>query len=129
MIVADYPLLLLAMGAMVAAALAVDLLRQVFHRGQGEMAYGISELLLLDIFFFALFPSFLYGWMYPLVPFGGLRAGLFLGSFMVLLAVLPTLASFRLNAPSGQAAGLGHLFWLLVKYLLVYGLLTYIYQP
>lgn len=129
MIIADYPRLLLATGVMLAAALVVDLLRYVFHRGKGEMAYGISEILLLDIFFFALFPAFLYAWMYPLVPFSGLRAGLFLGSFMVLLAVLPTLASFRLNAPSGQAAGLGHLFWLLVKYLSVYGLLTYIYQP
>jgi hypothetical protein len=121
--------MLLAAGAMLGAAIVLDLLRPVLVREEGEQPLRPSDRLLVNILFFSLTPGMLYAWFYPLVPFSGVRAGFFLAIVLCLLGIAPTFAVYRLAIEERTAATLGHLFWLLLKYLVVYGLLTAIYQP
>lgn len=125
----DFPLLLGAILAMLAAAVVMDFVRDRVQGTEGTSALCTSDGLLVNLLFFALLPGTIYGWLYPLVPFTGLRAGLFLAALLFVLAVAPTLAAYRIKAPGGAEVTLGHLFWLFVKYLAVYGLLAYIYRP
>jgi hypothetical protein len=125
----DLPRLLWAMLAMLAAATLWDVVRAQLHRAPGEQALRVTDRLLVNLLFFVLTPGLLYAWFYPLVPFSGLRAGLFLALCLFLLGVSPTVATYRLQIPDRAAATLGHLFWLFLKYLLVYALMTQIYQP
>lgn len=125
----ELPLLLGAMLAMMAAAVLVDLVRDRVHGKAGTASPRMSDGLLVNLLFFTLLPGTIYGWLYPLVPFSGLRAGLFLALVLFLLAVAPTLAAYRIKAPGGAELTTGHLFWLFVKYLAVYGLLAHVYRP
>ena len=129
MALVDLPRLLWAMLLMAAAALAADLLQTVMFRGPGLRSVRFSDRLLVNLLFFVLLPGSIYAWFYPLVPFSGFRAGLFMALSFFLLALAPTFALFQLRTPDDQGAALGHLFWLLLKYLLVYGLLTHMYRP
>ena len=123
------PLLLLTMAAMFGMALLADVLRPLVIREEGEQPLGWSNRILVNVLFFALTPGMLYGWFYPLVPFSGYRAGLFLGFALFLLAVAPTFASYRLRVSHPSRATLGHLLWSLLKYLTVYALLAQLYRP
>jgi hypothetical protein len=121
--------MLVAMGAMLVAAVVLDLLRPLFIREKGEQDLRSSDRLLVNVLFFSLTPGMLYAWFYPLVPYSGFRAGLFLAVVFFLLGIAPTFAVYRLDTEERTAATLGNLFWLLLKYLVVYGLLATIYQP
>jgi len=123
------PRLLLTMAAMLVTALVLDVVRPFIIREPGEQTLRRADRLLVNLLSFVLIPGMLYAWFYPLVPFSGFRAGLFLGWCFFLLAVAPTFAVYRLGVPEGTRALLGHLFWLLLKYLLVYAVLAELYQP
>ena len=123
------PLLGLTVAAMFVAALGLDLLRPVVIREAGVQPLRFADRVLVNLLFFALAPGMLYSWFYPLVPFSGFRAGVFMALVFFLLAVAPTFATYRLEVAERSRATLGHLFWVLLKYLLVYGLLTGLYQP
>jgi hypothetical protein len=125
----DFSLLLGAMLAMMTAAVMIDFVRDRVHGKEGSASPRMSDSLLVNLLFFTLLPGTIYGWLFPLVPFSGLRAGLFLALLLFVLAVAPTLAAYRIKAPGGAEVTTGHLFWLFVKYLAVYGLLAYIYRP
>jgi hypothetical protein len=123
------PRLLLTMAAMLVIALVLDVIRPRVIQDPGEQTLRRSDRLLVNLLFFVLTPAVLYAWFYPLVPFSGYRAGLFLGWSFFLLAVAPSFAVYRLQVPDRTSSLLGHLFWLLLKYLLVYSVLTELYQP
>jgi hypothetical protein len=125
----DFTQLILAMLAMLAASTAADLLRGRILRQPGERSRQFSDHLLMNLLFFVMSPAMLYAWFYPVVPFSGYRAGLFLALAFFLLAVTPTFAAYRLQVSERSSALMGHLFWLLLKYLAVYGLLAGIYHP
>lgn len=125
----DLPLLISAMLAMLACAALADFARDRVHTRAGSASERFTDRLLVNVLFFALLPGTLYGWLYPLVPFSGWRAGGFLALFLYALAVAPTFAAFRLQTGGREPITAGHLFWLLVKYVGVYGLLTFIYNP
>jgi hypothetical protein len=125
----DLPRLLWAMLAMLAAATLWDIVHARLHHQPGEQTLRGPDRLLVNLLFFVLTPGLLYAWFYPLVPFSGFRAGLFLALCFFLLGVSPTVATYRLQIPDRAAATLGHLFWLFLKYLLVYASLTQLYQP
>ena len=122
-------LLALAVSTMFAAALAMDLLRPHVIREPGTQALRWADRLLVNLLFFSLSPGMLYAWFYPLVPFSGYRAGVFMALAFFLLAVAPTFAVYRLDVTERTRATLGHLFWILAKYLAVYGLLGGLYRP
>jgi len=128
-VIVHMPRILLTMAAMLVSALIIDVLRPLIIREPGEQTLRRTDRLLVNLLFFALIPGMLYAWFYPLVPFSGFRAGLFLGWCFFLLAVAPTFAVYRLDVPERTRALLGHLFWLLLKYLVVYSVLTQLYQP
>jgi hypothetical protein len=125
----DFTQLIMAMIAMLVAAMVADLMRGWLFKQPGEQSRQFSDLLLINLLFFVMAPAMLYAWFYPLVPFAGFRAGLFLALAFFLLAVAPTFAAYRLQVPERSPVLLGHLFWLLLKYLVVYGLLAEIYHP
>jgi len=125
----EFPLLLTAIAFMTIAALAVDLVRDLVFKTHAVSPARFSDRILVNLLFFAMLPATLYVWFYPLVPFSGVRVGIFLALLMFLLAIAPTFAVFHLHTPDQKPATLGHLFWLAIKYLLVYGTLTITYQP
>ena len=122
-------LLAVAVGAMFAAAFVMDLLRPLLIREPGTQALRWADRILVNLLFFSLAPGMLYAWFYPLVPFSGYRAGVFMALAFFLLAVAPTFAVYRLDVTERTRATLGHLFWILTKYLAVYGLLGGLYRP
>jgi hypothetical protein len=123
------PLLALAVAASLAAALAFDVLRPWIIREPGTQSLRWADLVLVNLLFFSLGPGMIYAWVYPLVPFSGWRAGVFMGVGLFLLAVAPTFAVYRLDVTDRTRATFGHLFWVLLKYLVVYALLAGVYQP
>jgi len=125
----DFPLLLGAMLATLTLAILADFARDRVHGKEGTSSPRMSDRLLVNLLFYPLLPGTIYGWLFPLVPFSGLRAGLFLGLLLFMLGVAPTLAAFQVRAPGDREMTTGHLFWLLVKYLAVYGALAFIYRP
>lgn len=125
----EFPLLLATIGLMLVTGLGVDLLRDLAFKAHRVAPARFSDRILVNLLFFAMLPATLYVWFYPLVPFTGVRVGLFLALAMFLLAIAPTFAVFHLHTPERTPATLGHLFWLALKYLLVYGVLTVSYQP
>ena len=125
----DLPLLALAVGASCATSVVFDLLRPVVIREPGTQSLRWSDLLLVNVLFFAMGPGMLYSWFYPLVPFSGFRAGVFMGVALFFLAVAPTFAVYRLDVASPTRATFGHLLWALLKYIVVYGILAGLYQP
>ena len=125
----DLPLLGLAVAAACAAAIVFDLVRPLAIREPGAQSLRWSDLLLVNVLFFGMGPGMLYSWFYPLVPFSGFRAGVFMGVALFFLAVAPTFAIYRLDVTSPTRATFGHLLWALLKYVVVYGILAGIYQP
>lgn len=125
----DLPLLAWAVVACLAVAVVADLLRPRVIREEGVQSLRFADVFLVNALFFALGPGMLYSWLYPLVPFSGMRAGVFMGVTLFFLAVAPTFAVYRLDVTERPRATLGHLFWTLVKYLAVYALLAGIYAP
>jgi hypothetical protein len=125
----DLPLLTGAMLAMLAAATAIDFLRDRALGRAGLASNRYADRLLVNVLFFAMMPATIYGWLFPLVPFSGWRAGGLLALFLFALGVAPTLSAYRVQDPGGAPVTMGHLFWLLLKYIAVYGLLTFIYNP
>lgn len=123
------PLLGLTVAAMFVLALGLDLLRPVLVREPGVQSLRFADRVLVNLLFFSLAPGMMYAWFYPLVPFSGFRAGVFMAVALFLLAVAPTFAVYRLDVTDRTRATLGHLFWILFKYLLVYGLLGGLYRP
>jgi len=99
----DFTQLILAMVAMLVAATAADLLRGWLFKQPGEQSRRVSDSLLVNLLFFVMAPAMLYAWFYPLVPFSGYRAGLFLGWCFFLLAVQP--ARWSITPLSRQQAG------------------------
>lgn len=125
----DLPLLGLAVGAACLAAVLFDLLRPLLIREPGAQSLRASDLLLVNVLFFAMAPGMLYSWFYPLVPFSGFRAGVFMGVALFFLGVAPTFASYRLDVTSPTRATFGHLLWTLLKFIVVYGILAGLYRP
>lgn len=114
---------------MFVAGLGLDLVRDFAFKSHAVVPARFSDRVLINLLFFAMLPASIYVWFYPLVPFTGVRVGLFLALIMFLLAIAPTFAVFQLHTPEHKPVTLGHLFWLFVKYLVVYGILTQLYQP
>ena len=127
--IVQLPALALAAGLMLITGTVLDLLQPWVIREEGVQPLRWSDRLLVNLLFFSLAPGALYAWFYPLVPFSGYRAGVFLALAFFLLAIAPTFAVYRLDVAQRPRATMGHLFWLFCKYLLVYGLLTAIYRP
>lgn len=125
----DFVLLTAALSLMFVMATGADFLRIRLLNEPGMQASTFTDRSLINILFFVMIPGMIYAWFYPVVPFSGYRAGLFMAICLYLLAAVPTIAAYRLQMPVQTGAVMGHLFWLLLKYILVYGALTFVYQP
>ena len=128
-VIVDFTLLIIALMAMLVVATTADFLRMMILKEPGMHDATFMDRTLINLLFFVMIPGMLYAWFYPLVPFSGYRAGLFMGISLYLLAAAPTMAAYRLQVLERKGAVMGHLFWLLVKYIVVYAALTQIYQP
>lgn len=125
----DLPLLGTAVLLCAGLGCLFDVLCPLVIREPGLLPLRWSDRILVNVLFFAMAPGMLYSWFYPLVPFSGYRAGLFMGVALFFLAVAPTFAVYKLDVTNRTRATLGHLFWSLLKYLAVYMVLAIVYQP
>lgn len=82
---------------------------------------------LMNLAFLVILPAVVYSWFYVLVPFYGIRAGVALAMLVFMLGIVPFTATimFRLRLPLSfilfQLAG--HL----LKLIMVYGVISYLY--
>ena len=127
--IVDFALLTVALSLMFGMATIADVLRIMLLKEPGMQSATFTDRSLINILFFVMIPGMIYAWFYPIIPFSGYRAGLFMAICLYLLAAAPTIAAYRLQGPVGTGAAMGHLFWLLLKYILVYGALALVYQP
>ena len=127
--IVDFELLLMALSLMFVLAMTADYLRIKILKEPGMQSATFMDRNLINLLFFVMIPGMIYAWFYPIVPFSGYRAGLFMALSLYLLAAAPTIAAYRLQMPERTGAVMGHLFWLLMKYILVYCALTQVYQP
>ncbi|MCX6829063.1 MAG: hypothetical protein NT002_07235 [candidate division Zixibacteria bacterium] len=56
---------------------------------------------IIEFIFFVLLPSVVYGWLYTLIPFSGLRGGIMVGLYLLLFGMMPMalLILFRIKIP------------------------------
>jgi hypothetical protein len=88
--------------------------------------YFVSRFVSQFAFLVAL-PSVVYGWAYVLIPFYGLRAGIVLALYLFIMGIVPysTVSLMRIKIP--LAYTLFHLAGYLMKLVLIYGIIAYIY--
>jgi len=127
--VVDFALLIMALSLMFVMATMADFMRIKLLKEPGMQTATFTDRNLINLLFFVMIPGMIYAWFYPIVPFSGYRAGLFMAICLYLLAAAPTIAAYRLQMPVRTGAVMGHLFWLLLKYIMVYGALALVYEP
>ncbi len=56
---------------------------------------------IVELIFFVLMPSVIYGWFYAIIPFSGIRGGVALGLLLLVFGMVPhaILISFRIKLP------------------------------
>lgn len=82
---------------------------------------------LMNLAFMVVLPSVVYGWFYVLVPFYGVRAGVSLAMLIFMLGIVPFTATimFRVRLPLSFI--LFQLSGHLLKLVLVFGVIGYLY--
>ncbi len=93
------------------------------ERGSG---YFFSRYL-IQLAFLVVLPSVAYSWFYVLVPFYGVRAGVSLALLLFMLGIIPYAATFFLKVKLPLAFTLFQMAGHLLKLLLVYGIISYLY--
>lgn len=88
--------------------------------------YFVSRFVSQFAFLVAL-PSVVYSWAYVLIPFYGLRAGIVLALYLFIMGIVPysTASLMRIKIP--LAYTLFHLAGYVIKLVLIYGIIAYIY--
>lgn len=88
--------------------------------------YFVSRFVSQFAFLVAL-PSVVYSWAYVLIPFYGLRAGIVLALYLFIMGIVPysTASLMRIKIP--LAYTLFHMAGYLIKLVLIYGIIAYIY--
>ncbi len=88
--------------------------------------YFVSRYISQFAFLVAL-PSVVYSWAYVLIPFYGVRAGLVLALYLFVMGIVPfsTVSLMRIKIP--LAYTLFQLAGYLIKLVLIYGIIAYLY--
>lgn len=82
---------------------------------------------MLNLAFLVVLPSVVYSWFYVLVPFYGTRAGVALAMLVFTLGVIPFSGTVMLRIRVPLSFMLFQLAGHLLKLLLVYGIIAYLY--
>lgn len=77
--------------------------------------------------FLVVVPAVVYSWFYVLIPFYGLRAGVTLAVFIFILGIVPYSASILTRIKLPLAYVLFQLAGYLIKTIIVYGIIAYLY--
>ena len=88
----------------------------------------IFELILQAELWEVLIPAFLYSFVYPFLPFSGIRAGLFVALLIFILATLPEVLSLGTILRLPLAFWLHNLLWRLIKLFLIFGTFGYFFN-
>jgi hypothetical protein len=86
----------------------------------------ISNFFLQFAFLVAL-PTVVYSWFYTLVPFYGLRSGVAIAVFLFVMGMVPLAATFILRVKIPLAFALFYLAGYLLRLIVVYGIIAWIY--
>jgi len=90
------------------------------------MGYFFSKFIMQFAFMVAL-PSVLYSWVYVLIPFYGIRAGIAIALFLFMLGIVPYSIALLMRVKLPMAYTLFQMTGYLLKLILVYGIIGYIY--
>ena len=90
------------------------------------LGYFISKYI-MQLAFLVAVPSVAYSWFYVLVPFYGVRAGVGMAVFIFVLGLVPFSVSVLMRIKLPLAFVLFQMAGHLIKTILVYGIIAYIY--
>lgn len=88
--------------------------------------YFISRFVSQFAFLVAL-PSVIYSWAYVLIPFYGVRAGIVLALYLFIMGIVPFSTVFLMRIKLPLAYTLFQLAGYLIKLLVIYGIIAYLY--
>jgi hypothetical protein len=82
---------------------------------------------IMQLAFLVVVPTVVYSWFYVLIPFYGVRAGVALAVFIFILGIVPYTASMLTRVKLPLAYMLFQLAGYLIKIIIVYGIIAYLY--
>jgi hypothetical protein len=82
---------------------------------------------IMQLAFLVAVPSVIYSWFYVMVPFYGLRAGVGMAVFIFILGIVPFSVSVLIRIKLPLAFTLFHMAGYLIKTIIVYGIIAYLY--
>ncbi|MDD4052890.1 MAG: hypothetical protein PHR28_13470 [candidate division Zixibacteria bacterium] len=88
--------------------------------------YFLSRLVSQFAFLVAL-PAVIYSWAYVLIPFYGVRAGMVLALYLFIMGIIPFSSVFLMRIKLPLAYTLFQLAGYLVKLIVIYGIIAYLY--
>ncbi len=77
--------------------------------------------------FLVTFPAVAYSWFYVLVPFSGIRAGMALALVLFLMGIIPFTVTLLMRIRFPVSYTLFQLAGQLIKLMVVYGIISYLY--
>lgn len=77
--------------------------------------------------FLVALPSVVYSWAYVLIPFYGVRAGIILALYLFVMGIVPASSAVMMRIKIPLAYTLFQLAGYLIKLVLIYGVIAYIY--
>lgn len=77
--------------------------------------------------FLVVLPSVVYSWLYILVPFSGIRAGIGMALFLFVMGVIPFTASLLIRLRISLAYILFNMAGFLIKLIIVYAIISHLY--
>jgi hypothetical protein len=88
--------------------------------------YLVSRLVSQFAFLVAL-PAVVYTWAYVLIPFYGIRAGIVLALYLFIMGIIPFSTVFLMRIKLPLAYTLFQLAGYLIKLMVIYGIIAYLY--
>jgi len=135
----SFPLLVASLFWAGTALLVIELVlyyieKKIFRLQQlpGELleetgiGYFISRYI-MQLAFLVAVPTVAYSWFYVLVPFYGVRAGVGMAIFIFVLGLIPFSVSVLMRIKLPLAFVLFHMAGHLLKMIIVYGIIAYLY--
>ncbi len=90
------------------------------------LGFFISKYI-MQLAFLVVVPAVAYSWFYVLVPFYGIRAGVGMAVFVFVLGIVPFAVTVLMRIKLPLSFMLFHLAGHLLKIIIVYGIIAYLY--
>ena len=94
---------------------------------KARLRWSLDSIVLAELFEIAL-PAFFFALILPFLPFSGIKAGVFFGLLIFFVGSLPQTVIIPQSIKLPVNFIVGHLFWQLLKNLVVFGVVGAIYR-